>query len=57
MSDPNPAVITDGSSSLFITGPSISAVDDGLLDPNLLCSKNLTPRSSPLAASQDITTA
>jgi hypothetical protein len=56
MSDPNPAVITDGSSSLFITGPSISAVDDGLLDPNLLCSKNLTSRSSPPAASQDITT-
>jgi hypothetical protein len=56
-SDPNPAVLDDGSPSPSITGPSTSAVDNGLLDPDLLCSKNSTSRSSPSAASQDITTA
>jgi hypothetical protein len=56
-SDPNSAVLDDGSPSPSITGPSTSAVDNGLLDPNLLCSKNLTSRSSPPAASQGITTA
>jgi hypothetical protein len=56
-SDPNPAVLDDGSSSPPTIGPSTSTVDNGLLDPNLLCSKNSTSRSSPPAASQDITTA
>jgi hypothetical protein len=56
-SDPNPAVLDDSSPSPSTTGPSTSAVDNGLLDPNLLCSKNSTSRSSPPAASQDITTA
>jgi hypothetical protein len=55
-SDPNPAALDDGSPSPSTTGPSISAVDNGLLDPNLLCSKNSISRSSPPAASQDITT-
>ena len=54
---PNPAVLDDGSPSPSTTGPSTSAVDNGLLDPDLLCSKNSTSRSSPPAASQDITTA
>ena len=56
-SDPNPAALDDGSPSPSTTGPSTSVVDNGLLDPNLLCSKNSTSRSSPPAASQDITTA
>ena len=51
-SGPNPAVLNDGSSSPFTTGPSTSAADNGLPDPDLLCSKNSTSRSS-----QDITTA
>ena len=56
-SGPNPAVPNDGSSSPSTTGLSTSAIDNGLLDPDLLCSKNSTSRSSPPAASQDITTA
>jgi hypothetical protein len=55
-SDPSPAALDDSSLSPSTTGPSTSAVDNGLLDPNLLCSKNSTSRSSPPAASQDITT-
>jgi hypothetical protein len=56
-SDPNPAVLDDGPPSPSATGPSTSAVDNGLLDPNLLCSKNSVSQSSPPAASRDITTA
>jgi hypothetical protein len=56
MSNPNPAVFNDGSSSPSIVGPSTSTVDNNFLDPDLLCSKNLTSRSSPPTASQDIIT-
>ena len=56
-SSPNPAVLDDGPPSPSTTGPSTSAVDNNLSDPDLLCSKNSTSRSSPPAASQDITTA
>jgi hypothetical protein len=51
----NPAVLTDGSPSPSTTGPSTSAVDNGLLDPDLLRSNDSTSRSSPPAASQDVT--
>jgi hypothetical protein len=56
-SGPNPADLDDGSPSPSTTGSSTSAVDNGPLDPDLLCSKNSTSRSSPPAASQDITAA
>jgi hypothetical protein len=67
----SPAALTDGSPSSSTTGPSTSAVDDrspltsftgvgpssleGLLDPDLVCSKNSISGSSSPAASQDIT--
>ena len=72
-SDPNPAVFDGGSPSPSTTRPSTSALDhrspfmplidvapeslESLLDPDFLCSKNSTSRSSSPAASQDIATA
>ena len=71
--DPKPAVLDDSSPSPSTACPSTSAIDtrspftpltdiglepfESILDPNLLCSKNSTSRSSSPAASQDITTA
>jgi hypothetical protein len=54
---PEPVVLDDDSPSPSATGPPTGTVDNGLLDPDLLCLKNLISRSSPPAASHDVTTA